>query len=78
MGGVSQSPPSRDWGLKRATGWKLKLCYTPTKCFLTGKQLWGKQAYYGENWITGPGEPMFKKYWIEKSEFIWWNLKGRK
>jgi hypothetical protein len=75
---VQASPPSEDWGLNRARHWKLKLCVAPHRCFLSGKMLWGKQAYYGENWITGPGDPVVQKYWIEKHEFLIWNLKGRK
>jgi hypothetical protein len=74
---VQNSPPSEDWGLRRANHWKLKLCWLPKKCFLTGKDLWGKFAYHGERWITGPGEPIVEHYWIEKTEFIIWNLKGR-
>jgi hypothetical protein len=74
---VQNSPLSEDWGLRRANHWKLKLCWLPKKCFLTGKDLWGKFAYHGERWITGPGEPIVEHYWIEKTEFIIWNLKGR-
>jgi hypothetical protein len=71
---VQTSPPSEDWGLKRITDWKLKVCLAPKKCFLSKKQLWGKTAYYGENWITGPGDPIVNKYWISKEEFIIWQL----
>ena len=73
---VSQSPLSEDWGLRKAQGWRLKLCWLPKKCYLTGKDLWGKQAYYGERWITGPGEPVMEPYWIDRGEFIIWRLKG--
>lgn len=72
---VTQSPLEEDWGLQRAQWWELKLCWTPKKCFLSGQQLWGKYAYYGERWITGPGEPVVQKYWIAKDEFIIWQLK---
>ena len=74
---VTQSPPSEDWGLRRANGWKLKLCWLPQKCFLSGKPLWGKKAYYGQNWLSGPGDPIPVDYWLDKQEFIMWNLKGR-
>jgi hypothetical protein len=75
---VSQSPLSEDHGLSRARGWKLKLCWTrPRTCFLTSKPLWGKQAYHGVRVITGPGEPVYEDYWIEKNEFMLWNLRGR-
>jgi hypothetical protein len=72
---VQESPPSQDWGLKRVNNWKLKMCWAPKKCFISGKQLWGKYAYYGENWITGPGDPVVQKYWVSKEEFIIWQLK---
>lgn len=75
---VSQSPISDDWGLRRATGWTLKLCWLPKKCFLSGKDLWGKRAYYGERWITGPGEPVMEPYWIDKKEFLLWQIKGQR
>jgi hypothetical protein len=70
-----QSPKQKDWGLCRVQYWKLKLCWHPKKCYLTGKPLWGKQAYHGERWITGPGEPVVEHYWIEKSQFLIWQLK---
>jgi hypothetical protein len=73
MDNVQASPPEEDWGLNMIRTWNLKLCLVPKKCFLTGKQLWGKQAYYGELWITGPGEPV-EEYWIERNEFLLWNL----
>ena len=72
---VTQAPPSQDWGLNRTRGWKLKMCWAPKKCFLTTKPLWGKWSYYGENWITGPGEPVVQEYWIERNEFLVWQLK---
>lgn len=75
---VQSQPRSQDWGLQRAEGWKLKFCWFPHTCFLTGKSLWGKLAYRGENWITGPGDPVVEQYWIEKSEFLIWTLKGKK
>lgn len=73
---VTQSPPSEDWGLNRAQGWRLKLCWAPKKCFLTGQQLWGKYAYYGERIILGPGDPVIDEFWIKRDEFIIWRLKG--
>ena len=73
---VTQAPRTEDWGLNRARGWKLKLCWTrPQTCFLTGKQLWGRQAYHGIRMIAGPGDPVIDDYWIEKNEFIIWQLK---
>jgi hypothetical protein len=74
---VTQAPLSSDWGLNKAKDWKLKLCWIPKDCFLSGKNLWGKRAYHGVRMITGPGEPVFEDYWIDKNEFLIWNLKGR-
>jgi len=68
------SPPSEDWGLGRAKGWHLKLCWLPKKCFLSGKPLWGKKAYYAQNWLTGPGDPIPVDYWLDKFEFTKWQL----
>jgi len=76
MDDVQQSPASEDWGLGRASNWRLKLCWAPKSCFLTGKKLWGKKAYCGTRIITGPGDPVITDYWIEKDEFIVWRLKG--
>ena len=78
IGSVTQSPLSEDWGLSRAKGWELKLCWLPRKCFLSKKPLWGKLAYVADRYIHGPGEPVIETYWIEKSEFIFWNLRGKK
>jgi hypothetical protein len=75
---TDQEPRGQDWGLNRAKLWELKICWRPQTCFLTGKQLWGKTAYKGTRWIHGPGEPVEEYYWVEKNEFIVWNLKGRK
>ncbi len=66
---------TEDWGLQRAQHWTLKRCWFPKKCYLTARPLWGKLAYRGENWITGPGEPIVLYYWIEKNQFIIWSLK---
>jgi hypothetical protein len=77
-GFVSQEFLSQNWGLQRAQYWKLRLCWIPKKCYLSKKNLWCKFAYRGERWITGPGEPIVEYYWIEKTEFLIWNLKGKK
>lgn len=71
---VQTSPVAESYGLNRAVGWKLKLCWTPKNCYLSGKQLWGKRAYYGERMIAGPGDPVVDEYWIEKDEFMLWQL----
>ena len=72
---VQASPPSEDWGFKRVYGWKLKLCLMPKKCFLSNKQLWFEYAYYGENYITGPGDPVIQRFWVSKEDFMLWQLK---
>ena len=72
---VTQSPPHEDWGLNRVSEWKLAMCWIPKKCYLTGKQLWGKRSYYGERWIAGPGTPVVDHFWIDRDEFIVWKLK---
>lgn len=69
------SPPTEDWGLNRASWWELKLCWLPKKCFLTGRSLWGQRAYHGERWITKSGEPIVEHYWIDRNEFVMWQLK---
>jgi hypothetical protein len=80
---------AQDWGLNRITGWKLKRCWHPQTCFLTGKQLWSKQAYYGERPLLtdlqlsqdNEGDPydrdevMIQPYWVNPDEFILWQLK---
>ena len=71
---VQQAPISGSWGLSRAIGWKLKICWIPKKCFLSEKPLWGKQAYHAQRIITGPGDPVIENYWLDKTEFIKWQL----
>lgn len=77
MDEVQQSPLTDDWGLNGASRWQLKMCWAPKKCFLTGKQLWGQHAYYGERHMHGhaPGALYVDEYWIEKDEFLLWQLK---
>ena len=72
---VQASPPMEDWGLNRAQRWDLKFCWLPKECFLTGQKLWGKLAYRGIRWIHGPGEPIEQIYWVDKDEFLLWNLR---
>ena len=74
---VDQAPRYEDWGFGRAVGWKLKFCWFPKICFLTGKILWGKHAYHGARLIMGPGEHIYDQYWVEKNEFIITRLKGK-
>lgn len=76
MYAIDQPPRSDDWGLNRVNDWKLSLCWVPKDCFLTGQALWGRRAYHGTRLITGPGAPILDHYWIDKTEFIIWKLKG--
>jgi len=75
MDNVAQSTPSEDWGLTRAISWHLHFCLWPRKCFLTEKTLWLERCYKGSRTITGPGEPVFVDYYIDKHEFLIWQLK---
>lgn len=72
---VQASPRNEDWGLNKVKNWKLKLCWKPHTCFITGKQLWGKYAYHGTRLITGPGIPLEDHYWVDKLEFVIWQIK---
>ena len=74
MGQPMAAPREDDWGFRKAQGWKLKLCWQPQTCFLTGKQLWGRRAYHGVRIITGPSDPVFDHYWVERDQFLFWNL----
>jgi hypothetical protein len=74
---VDQGPPSQDWGLIRVTGWELHFCMYPRKCFLTGKLLWLKKCYKGTYSISGWDGPLDTDYYVEKTEFIFWNLRGK-
>ena len=74
MGDTTQAPLSEDYGLSRVKHWDYKLCWLPSKCFLSGKPLWGKRAYYGVRYIHGPGETVIDTYWIDKHEILIWQL----
>lgn len=71
---VQQEPITGNWGLRKAKGWQLKMCWIPKKCFISDKPLWGKKAYHAQRILTGPGEPVIENYWLEKTEFIKWQL----
>jgi hypothetical protein len=72
-----QCPPRHeDWGLNRVQDWKLKFCLWPRECFLTGRRIWGTEAYHGTRILTGPGEPIIDHYYIDRDEFMIWKLKG--
>ena len=75
MDSFAPEPRSEDYGLNRTQRWDLKLCWLPKKCFISGTLLWGKWAYHGTRWIHGPGEPVEQIYWVDKHEFLIWQLK---
>lgn len=66
------------WGLKKISKWELQFNFLPKRCFLSNKLLWLTYSYKGTYMLTGPGDPFFDDYYIEKSEFIFWNLRGKK
>ena len=72
--GLSRIDHEGLWGLSRARDWRLILCILPKTCHLTGKKLWGKRCYKGTRVITGPGDPVIEDYYIEKFEFMKWQL----
>lgn len=66
------------WGLKRISKWELKFNFLPRRCRLSNKLLWLTYSYKGIYMLTGPGDTIFDKCYIEKSHFILWNLRGKK
>ena len=75
MDSPTQAPPSEDWGLTRIVDWHLHFCWLPSKCFLTDKNIWFKTCYKGSRTITGPGSDVVIDYYIDKFEFLIWQLK---
>lgn len=74
---VPHSPPrTDDWGLNQVQNWSYKFCWRPQTCFLSGVRLWFRRAYLGTRMITGPGDPVYTDYWIDRDEFILWQIKG--
>ncbi len=65
----------KDWTLNQIDNWKLKFSWTPKRCFLSNKLIWGCWSYYGVKMITGPGEPVYDSRWVDRTEFIIWQLK---
>lgn len=75
MDSVTQAPRSQDWGLRQVNNWQFQLCWMPKTCYLSGKPLWGKKCYKGSNRLTGLGTfATADDYYVEKNEFIIWNL----
>lgn len=69
----------QEWGLYRVNNWKLQLCWLPRKCYLSGKPLWGKQCYKGSRLVREDMNLVVHgDYYIEKSEFLFWMLRGKK
>ena len=74
IGQVDQAPKCQDWGLNRATDWKLHFCLWPRTCFLTQKKLRFKLCYKGVHTLANRGETFSDNYYVDKHEFIIWNL----
>jgi len=66
-----------DLGLIRISKWKLSFNFFPRKCCLSKKLLWLNYSYKGTYLLTGPGDTIFIDYYIDKLEFILWNLKRK-
>ena len=75
---VDQEPRSQEWGLFQIKNWHLHFCLWPRTCYLTGKQLWLKQCYVGSRKVRYENTFIEDAYYIEKAEFIFWNLRGKK
>jgi hypothetical protein len=58
--------------------WKSKFALWPQRCVISGRCIFFETAYQGTAIYTGPGEPVYEHHWIEKNEFLLWNLKGKK
>ena len=72
---VTQSPlPEGQYWLKRVSDWHLDFVFKPKTCSLTGRRIWLEYCYKGTMTFTGPGEPRVQCYYIDKDEFLIWNL----
>lgn len=69
---------SDNFFMKRIKTWKVTFAFFPKKCAVSDKKIFLKYAYKGTYMLTGPGDPIFINYWVDKTEFLLWNLKGRK
>lgn len=63
--------------LARVDRWEEKFSLLPRRCAISGKLIWLTTAQYGEWLITGPGEPILVKFWIDLQEFVVYKLKGK-
>ena len=59
-------------------GTTLEFTLFPKKCHISKKAIWLKFAYKQTAMWTGPGDPVFEHRWYDKTEFLVWNLKGKK
>ena len=55
--------------------WEEKFLFFPRFCVRRNKLMWLKKAYRGTRIITGPGSPVVQTYWMNKEDYIWWQLK---
>jgi hypothetical protein len=50
--------------------WKLKFCFWPKYCSISGRSIWLEYAYQTTRMISGPGEPVFEHRWYSQQEFL--------
>jgi hypothetical protein len=65
----------QEWGLNQARNWRLNFCLWPRTCYLSGTRLWLTWCYKGSRLIMGPGDPVLDVYYIDKFEYLLWQLK---
>ena len=75
---MSRSPIWNEWGVHWVNDWHLHFCLWPRRCLFTDKTLWFEKCYKGSRVIHGPGDDVVAEYYIDKFEFIKWNLRGKK
>lgn len=57
------------------SSWKTSRPLLPRRCNLTGRWLWLKPAMFGTRMITGPGTPVWEKYWVDAEAFMMHKIK---
>lgn len=76
IGALWAEPRDANWGLNQVRDWHVHFCMIPRTCFITGRRLWTENCYTGTRVITGPGTPIIDTYYIDRFEFVIWQLKG--
>lgn len=62
--------------IAHSIGVQLRFSWLPTKCALSGKSIWFKNAYRHTAMYTGPGDPVFEHRWYDQHEYVIAKLKG--